>query len=184
MGDGWSFLSPNENAWAFADSTASSRLRSAEVESPRSKTSVTPSPNFGSVCQTAEYWITNNCNPGAYRYAVLVKSFVHLRFQTTWATYPGMVWLILKLDPQYFYIWATFVFLVSGRHERLYRVSILGVIPQLGSRSKSWSTKFLSLTLTSNGIFCPASLEDIGKIWTWWTVYSGVDIFILHHAQS
>ncbi len=30
----------------------------------------------------------------------------------------------------------------------LYRVSILGVIPQLGSRSKSRSAKFLSLTLT------------------------------------
>ncbi len=25
-----------------------------------------------------------------------------LRFQTTWATFPGMIWLILKLDPQYF----------------------------------------------------------------------------------
>ncbi len=41
-----------------------------------------------------------------------------------------------------------FGFLVSGRHGSLYRVSILGVIPQLGSRSKSRSAKFLSLTLT------------------------------------
>ena len=56
-----------------------------------------------------------------------------LRFQTTWATFLGMILLILKLDPQYFYI---------------YRVSILGVIPQLGSRSKSRLAKFLSLTLT------------------------------------
>ncbi len=39
----------------------------------------------------------------------------------------------------------------SGRHESLYRVSILGVIPHLGSRSKTRSAKFLSLTLTLIG---------------------------------
>ncbi len=36
--------------------------------------------------------------------------------------------------------------------------------------------------------FCLASLEEICKLWKWWTIYSGVlqltDFFILHHVQS
>ncbi len=39
-----------------------------------------------------------------------------------------------------------------------------------------------------NGILFLASLEAIGKLLKWWTVYSGVlqltDFFILHHVQS
>ena len=31
-----------------------------------------------------------------------------------------------------------------------------------------------------NGNFFLVSLEEIGKLWNWWTVYSGV----LHHVQS
>ncbi len=41
-----------------------------------------------------------------------------------------------------------FFFLVSGRHERLYRVSTFGVLSRLGSRSKSRLARFQSLTLT------------------------------------
>ena len=61
-----------------------------------------------------------------------------------------------------------FGFLVSGRHERLYRVSILGVIPQLGSRSKSRSAKFLSLTLTLRGH--PGVWQHYRATWTILTI--------------
>ena len=34
---------------------------------------------------------------------------VHIGFRSTWAIFPGMIWLILKLGTQYFDMWATFL---------------------------------------------------------------------------